>query len=179
MPPSAPPVIPDSPTPEALLSVPRDPVLSVNAPQHPLAPIPSAASQTPVAPQHVGKTLAQIVQHGGDGPVELTLRPEELGRIKFELVTTGDKLHVTLFVERPEAMDLMRRHGDQLLNDLRQSGFSQSTLDFGAWSQRNPPSEPAAAPDAPTPDGDALIAPVPILPHQPGAVASGRLHLRL
>jgi hypothetical protein len=89
-------------------------------------------------PTQLSQTVMQIIQRGGDGPVEMTLRPEELGSMRFE-IKTGDRLHITLYVERPDAMDLIRRHGEMLLNDLRLSGFSNPTLSFGEWSRRAPP----------------------------------------
>ena len=114
----------------------RDPVLPLGLSPSPTV-VPATSAALPVAPQQVTQTIVQSIKMGVHGPIELTLRPEELGQLRFEISTLGDKLHVTLFVERADAMDLMRRHGDQLLNDLRLNGFNQPSLSFADWSQRN------------------------------------------
>lgn len=120
-----------------------------------------------------------IVRMGANGPVELALNPAELGQVRFEMTTTGDKLHITLFVERPDAMDLIRRNGEQLLVDLRLSGFNNPSLSFGDWSQRD---QRGAQPSNPTqgaePEGQsAQIGSSLALVHH--AAASGRLDMRL
>ncbi|MDR7126827.1 hypothetical protein J2X53_003672 [Pseudorhodobacter sp. 4114] len=143
----------------------------------PSSALPAGTGPPPVAHQ-VAQSIIQTLKMAGDGPIALTLRPEELGQLRFEISTTGDRLAVILFVERPEAMELIRRHGDQLLSDLRLSGFSQPTLSFGDWAQRDgragtPSGQPAST--APVPEGDspAVIEP----PHR--FTATGRLDLRL
>lgn len=120
-----------------------------------------------------------VVRMGANGPVELALNPAELGQVRFEMTTTGDKLHITLFVERPEAMDLIRRNGEHLLIDLRLSGFNNPSLSFGDWSQRdarnpqssNPPK--GAEPEGPSAHIGIALA---LAQH---AAASGRLDMRL
>lgn len=146
-----------------------------------VAAAPPAVLTVPNA-QTVFSPMAQLTQAvhvaietGADAPTTITLRPEELGPVRFEISQSGDRLHITLYVERADALELMRRHGDQLLTDLRQSGFAQASLAFGDWSQRD------SHPDAPPPDdantpalrdvSAAFVAPAP--------AASGRLDLRL
>ena len=97
---------------------------------------PVAQPSAPIPIQAVQQTLGYLIAKGETGPIELTLRPEELGKIRFEMTATGEKVHMILFVERPDALELMRRHGDQLLADLRQSGFSQASLSFSDWDNR-------------------------------------------
>lgn len=146
-----------------------------------LAAAPPVVLAVPNA-QTVFSPMAQLMQAvhvaietGADAPTTITLRPEELGPVRFEISQSGDRLHITLYVERADALELMRRHGDQLLTDLRQSGFAQASLAFGDWSQRD------SHPDAPPPDD----AHTPALPDvsaafvAPAPPASGRLDLRL
>ncbi|MDP2082506.1 MAG: flagellar hook-length control protein FliK [Pseudotabrizicola sp.] len=132
-----------------------------------------------VPPPQLSQTILQIVQRGVDGPVEVTLRPEELGNVRFEIKTGGDRLHITLYVERPDAMDLIRRHGEQLLNDLRLSGFSNPSLSFGDWTRRGPPPSKTS----PNPELSATAPPLieetsSMIVSQP-LMGAGRLDLRL
>lgn len=69
------------------------------------------------------------------GAVELTLTPEELGRIRFEIQQSGDLVRMVLTAERPETMEHLRRHLPEFLADLRQAGFSGSDISFGQWSR--------------------------------------------
>ncbi|MFN4154146.1 MAG: flagellar hook-length control protein FliK [Paracoccaceae bacterium] len=132
------------------------------------------------APVHqVAQSVIQFVKTGGKSPIELTLRPEELGRMRFDITTSGDRISVILFIERPDAMDLIRRHGEHLLNDLRLSGFSNPSLSFGEWSQRN--ARPGAPPDqtgGASPDTAPGANPVAFGSTQQASPA-GRLDLRL
>ncbi|MBN2629222.1 MAG: flagellar hook-length control protein FliK [Rhodobacteraceae bacterium] len=97
--------------------------------------------------------MVQVARNGPDGPIDIALHPEELGQIRFELTTTGNRLHITLFVERPESLDLFRRHINDLMTDIRQSGFGQTSLSFGNWSQRE------HQPAPPVPEGQAALRP--------------------
>lgn len=147
------------------------------------APVPIAAPATvtpgPAFAQQLAHAIVQSVGAGRDGALELSLRPDELGQLRFDISTSGDKLSVIVFVERPEAMDLFRRHAEHLLTELRLAGFAQPSLSFGEWSQRN------ARSAAPQPDTGSALPPesaaelfAPPSASQKTA-ATGRLDLRL
>lgn len=108
------------------------------------APAPQAAPGLAL-PAAVPAQLLHLAPAAKAGPVELILSPEELGRVKFQIHQQGDTVRVVLSVERPETLDLIRRHGDQLLQEFRQAGFSGATLSFGQWGQQNH-APPSAAP---------------------------------
>lgn len=74
--------------------------------------------------------IADVVRQQPDRPVELTLSPEELGRLRMSFQSEGSAMHVTLSFERPDTLDLMRRHIDQLAQDLRAFGMSEVTFSF-------------------------------------------------
>lgn len=40
-------------------------------------------------------------------------------------------LVVTIHADRPETLDLMRRHSEQLMQEFRQAGFERAELSFG------------------------------------------------
>ena len=89
----------------------------------------------PVMPAAVSPTIVDMTKSGNDGPVELALSPEELGRLTISIRHDGDFVRVTVIADRPETLDLMRRHGGDLLADLRQAGFSGASLNFGQGGQ--------------------------------------------
>ena len=61
--------------------------------------------------------------------VEIALHPKELGPLKLLAQSAEGGLTLTILAERPETLDLMRRHLDQLHDDLRRAGFN--TVSFG------------------------------------------------
>ena len=68
-------------------------------------------------------------------------------------------------VERPDTLDLLRRHADQLLSDLRQAGFGNATLSFGqgrADDGRPTPAPEPALPAAGDPDPHPAPVPAPV-----------------
>lgn len=71
--------------------------------------------------------LAEIVRNTPSLPgqvLDIMLRPEELGRLRMVLAMQDGMpvLHVT--TERPETLDLIRRHLDHLLEEFRAQGFA-------------------------------------------------------
>ena len=99
----------------------------------PLSLSPSPAS--PIMLAAVSPTIVDMTKSGNDGPVELALSPEELGRLTISIRHDGDFVRVTVIADRPETLDLMRRHGGDLLADLRQAGFAGASLNFGQGGQ--------------------------------------------
>lgn len=91
--------------------------------------------------------VAQILPkvRGHDGEVELLLAPEELGKLRFHIQHDGTLIRISLAAERPETMDLLRRHAVQLLQEFHQSGYSEATIDFGQWKQNGQQGQGARA----------------------------------
>ncbi len=125
---------------------------------------------------------AQLIHHSAAakaGPVELLLTPDDLGHLKFQIHHEGETVRVVLAAERPETLDLLRRHGDQLLQEFRHAGFSGATLSFGEWSQQ----DRAPAPKTPLPEAaEVAFEPLTALQTRPmlAALPDGRgLNLRL
>ncbi|MEZ5796996.1 MAG: flagellar hook-length control protein FliK [Paracoccaceae bacterium] len=141
----------------------------------PIRPDPPAAAAAP-APPLPDQVLQAVAT--ATGPVtELRLAPEELGAIRIDLRNEGERLSITISAERPETLDLLRRHSDQLLGDLRQSGNQSLDLGFGRWSGP-PPQSPAATTDPdPAPD----LPPPQVLPPPPPAAGypAAALFLRI
>lgn len=75
------------------------------------------------------RQIADAIVRTRDGQVEILLDPVELGRVTV-LLGTDDRSGLGIIAERPETLDLIRRHSDQLLRDLRDSGMPNASLDF-------------------------------------------------
>lgn len=89
----------------------------------------------PMAPPTLTPAIVEMARSGNDGPINLALAPEELGRLTISIRQEGDFVHVSMMAERPETLDLLRRHAGDLLADLRQSGFSGASFSFGQGGQ--------------------------------------------
>lgn len=73
---------------------------------------------------------AQILARHPDQPLEIALNPEELGRVRMSLSTSETAVTMVITTERPETLDLMRRHIDQLAQDLQALGFDKIGFEF-------------------------------------------------
>ncbi|MBV1896410.1 MAG: flagellar hook-length control protein FliK [Rhodobacteraceae bacterium] len=70
-----------------------------------------------------------IIRHPGQ-PVEVALNPEELGRVRIALTNLDTGLSVSIMAERPETLELMRRHIEQLETEFRQLGYENIGFEF-------------------------------------------------
>lgn len=107
-------------------------------PDSPFAPLPKAGLTLHANMPAVIAHLHQGGAHEGNSHAELLMNPAELGRIRFDLITQGDQVQVTLSVERPETLDLLRANAEALRQELRAAGLNTDTLNFGQWAQRAP-----------------------------------------
>ena len=94
-------------------------------------------------PHGLPASLTRAAQRAAkDDKVELTLDPVELGKVRFDFTTTGDRMQVNLTVERGDTLDLLRRNADQLRAEFRAAGFDGSSLTFSQWSQSSSDNQP-------------------------------------
>jgi len=77
--------------------------------------------------------IAQATIDGAPGVTEIRLSPEELGSIRMDLRTDGDRATLVVSAERPETLDLLRRNADRLASEFRAAGFQDLDLGFGRW----------------------------------------------
>lgn len=104
----------------------------------------------------VGQQIAAGIAMQSDRPVELTLSPEELGRVRLTLQSAGDQtMVVSVQAERHETLDLMRRHIDSLTREFREMGYSDVSFSFSQHSdqgraQTGAPEQTTAETGAPT-----------------------------
>jgi hypothetical protein len=117
-----------------------DPITEVNAVRN-FCIVPSqansdTASPAPTAaPANVTAQIMPLVRAAQNGPVEVLLNPAELGHLRFEIVQKGDQVQVILTAERPETLEMLRRNGEQLVQEMRSAGFSGASISYGQWGQ--------------------------------------------
>lgn len=93
---------------------------------------PSTLPSTPV-PQ-VASQIAAALSHAADGATELALSPDELGHVRLRLepdAANPDRMVVMITFERPETLDLFRRHAGELSEALRAAGYAGADIGFG------------------------------------------------
>ncbi|RWR45405.1 flagellar hook-length control protein FliK [Sinirhodobacter ferrireducens] len=132
-----------------------------------LAPTPAGREIGHVPAHHVLRQLHEAVVHHPDGPVEVALSPEELGRVRLTLHPAEHGITVAVQAERPETLDLMRRNIEMLARDFRDLGYTDVSFSFGAESGRQqrgettPDNSFGAEPDRPAPVTPAAAPPRP------------------
>ncbi|RLK00507.1 flagellar hook-length control protein FliK [Ruegeria conchae] len=78
-----------------------------------------------------GQLAAVISARPGVQGVDIALNPEELGRVSITLTNREDGLHLMIMTERPETLDLMRRHIALLSAEFEKLGYQGMSLDLG------------------------------------------------
>lgn len=128
-------------------------------------------------PKTVASNLSQlaapildVLVKGADGTTTLTLSPEELGKVRLSFrpdTQNSDRMVVMLAFDRPETMELFRRHADQLSEALRGAGYAGVQIGFGGSGEGNPhhPIDRAPSPESEgevAPQDDAFPVPPPL-----------------
>jgi Flagellar hook-length control protein FliK len=80
--------------------------------------------------RNIGYQLVDAVVQQAGRPVEVALNPEELGRVRIALTTLESGISVAIVAERPETLELMRRHIEQLEAEFRQLGYENIGFEF-------------------------------------------------
>lgn len=84
----------------------------------------------PQLAQQIRGALALV----SDGATELALSPDELGHVRLRLEPDSanpDRMVVMITFERPETLDLFRRHASELAEGLRAAGYAGADIGFG------------------------------------------------
>lgn len=141
----------------------------------------TATQGTAVAPagadqaRHVVQQLAAALPSTTPGTTEITLQPEELGRVRMTLSVVDGALTLMIHADRPETTDLLRRHIDQLAQTYRQMGFDTLNFGFAGSAQRD---TQGAQPQRFTGEDTDMISSEVIDP-KPAVRSDGRLDLRM
>ncbi len=103
-------------------------------------------------------------------PIRIQLQPIELGAVDMQLHIGTDEARISITVERPETLDMMRRHLDLLSQDMARLGHDKLRIDLaqhqnggqhgGLPDQRggHTPHQQAEAPPGNTPTAEAPFA---------------------
>jgi len=71
-----------------------------------------------------------IVRNGGEGTIQLSLKPETLGNVKIRLEMAENKITGHIIVESSEALRAFERELPVLEKAFQDSGFSETSLDM-------------------------------------------------
>ena len=96
----------------------------------------TAAPHRADLPVQVARQLADALQNAGQRPVDIALNPEELGRLRLALSTTEAGMAVQITAERPDTIELMRRHITELAQEFRQLGYAEISFTFAGGDTR-------------------------------------------
>lgn len=97
----------------------------------------NAAVAQPEIPRHIARQLADVARQMPERPVELTLNPHELGRVRLTFTLTDGGINVAVLAERGETMDLMRRHIETLAQEFRDMGYADVGFQFSQHGREN------------------------------------------
>lgn len=95
--------------------------------------------------------VSEAIRPGSEATAEISLSPDELGRVRLALRQTETGYVLTIAAERPETLDLMRRHAQMLAEEFTHIGYGNIAFDFAdtgtgggdAQSAGTPMPEPA------------------------------------
>lgn len=86
-------------------------------------------------PRDILRHMPGQLQPGDQDRIEITLTPEELGKMRV-VITPGDTPAVSILADSRDTLDLLRRHGELLARELRDIGFAGASLSFGEGNDR-------------------------------------------
>ncbi|MCC1481302.1 flagellar hook-length control protein FliK [Roseibaca sp. Y0-43] len=105
----------------------------------------TAATALPVAQSSAAQVAQAIATAPGD-QIEITLSPDELGRVRIQMHQSDIGLQVVISGERPETLDLLRKNITLLARALSELGYEQASFSFGEQGrgQSDRPGRPAS-----------------------------------
>lgn len=82
-------------------------------------------------PARLAAQIADVARQLPDGPIEISLSPEELGKVKLTFqVSENGAMNVVVAAERAETLEFMRRNVDSLLAEFSELGYEGSSFQF-------------------------------------------------
>ncbi len=126
----------------------------------------------------VGAQLVAATRTMSDGTVQVALNPEELGSVRITMTGEDTRMTIVIAVERPETLDLMRRHVADLAEAFGEMGYDDVSFSFHHDGERGPDEGGGSEADA----GDvALLTLEDASPHyrEAATMLRDRLDLRL
>lgn len=96
-----------------------------------LPAVPASSTRAETAHAVAGQLAAAITAKPGSGAVEISLNPEELGKVSITLASREDGIHFMITADRPETLELMRRHISILASEFQDIGFGDLSFHLG------------------------------------------------
>lgn len=93
--------------------------------------------KSPQVQQEVIQNVIVAVKNVKDGPTEIRLDPPELGRVLVTINQTDTTVIAVVTADKPEILDLMRRHSELFTRELANVGFKEAELSFSHNQQHN------------------------------------------
>lgn len=133
------------------------------------------SAQTPAPVQQVLNQISVIEDKASAGVLEVQLDPEDLGKVRLSFITRESGLVVSVFAERPETLELLRRNSDELQLGLNDMNFEGADLEFSAKEgEADPDRDDEIEPRTETRLSEAVSS-----KHVIAALADDRLDIRL
>lgn len=107
--------------------------------------------------RHVSTQIAVAVTKGDGATTQISLNPEELGRVRLSMSATDGSITLNILAERPETNDLLRRHIEVLAQEFRSLGYNSISFSFGTSGQGGADGSAEASGDNQTIENDAHI----------------------
>lgn len=104
-------------------------------------------------PQLAAQIAASLIQRP-DGTTEIALSPDQLGQVRLQLAEDArnpERMVIFLSFDRPETMDLFRRHADQLAEAIRAAGYAGADIGFGHTDSGHADGRDGSAGQSPAP----------------------------
>lgn len=92
---------------------------------------------TETARQIANQMASAIAASTEAGTVDIRLDPEELGSVQMSLKIRDGSLTMAIVADRPETLDLLKRHIEQLSAEFRAMGYGDVTFSFGGSQNGN------------------------------------------
>ena len=87
--------------------------------------------------RHVAGQISVAVSGPGGRATEISLSPEELGRVRLHMTAVDQTITLHVIADRPETTDLLRRHIDVLAQEFRALGYEDIAFSFGDGTSAN------------------------------------------
>ena len=86
----------------------------------------------------VAAQMADGIRLDPSRPVEIRLDPQELGQVRLTLSFGEHGTSIALLAERPETLDLMRRHAELLAAEFQRLGLGDVAFSFAGGREGSP-----------------------------------------
>ena len=84
---------------------------------------------------HVSRQIATAIRNGSENSFDISLNQTELGKVRIHLAPTDGGISVSILADRPETLDLLRRHAELLAQEFRDLGYGAIDFSFASGDQ--------------------------------------------